>query len=169
MELTAESYADFVERLKHHNHGKGVDDHHTSNPIFIVQTLERVCGIDLGYGPKHYWSDSDGEIEWNDEEFKAILAEYVEDGGEHDDFDLSYDSSVVLDNTIIFQKIGYHETWKYVCAHMTREAADAFIKRKSHDHRKLRVYVDSQYYCWEFNAIINGMLSGRIKLVETAQ
>jgi hypothetical protein len=62
----------------------------------------------------------------------------------------------------LFEKIGYHESWEYECAHLTREAAEAFIKRKAHDHRKLRIYVDSQYWCWEFNAIIEGMISGEI-------
>lgn len=44
--------------------------------------------------------------------------------------------------------------------------ADAFIKRKKHDYDELRVYVDSQYWCWEFNAIKNAILSGKLKYVE---
>jgi hypothetical protein len=165
MELTTENYADFIERLKFHNIGEGVDDHITSNPIFIVQSYRQIGGIDLDYDPPHYWADSDHECEWTDKEFEAELAEYVEEGGTHDDFDIRYDKFVTLDNVILFQKIGYQEYWEYECAHFTREAAEAFIKRKAHDHRELRIYVDSQYWCWEFNAIIKGMLSGDIGLI----
>ena len=50
-----------------------------------------------------------------------------------------------------------------MCAHFTQEAADAFIARKKHDFPDgLRVYVDAQTYCWEFNAIKEAILSGRI-------
>jgi hypothetical protein len=166
MELTKDNYIDFVKRLKYHVNGEGVNDHCTSNAIFIVQTYRLIGGIDLDYDPSHYWTDSDHESEWTDEEFAAELAEFVEDGGTHDDFDLKLDRLVTQDNVILFQKIGYHESWEYVNAHLTREAAEAFIKRKSHDHRRLRIYVDSQYWCWEFNAIIEGMISGEIGLID---
>ncbi len=163
--LTKENYDDFIKRLKFHVKGEGVNDHCTSNAIFIVQSLRLIGGIDLDYDPNHYWTDSDHEAEWTDEEFTAELAEFVEEGGAHDDFDPKYDKMVTRDNITLFQKIGYHESWEYECAHFTREAAEAFIKRKSHDHRKLRIYVDSQYWCWEFNSIIEGLLSGKIGLI----
>lgn len=166
MELTKENYADFIERLKFHNIGQGVSDHITANPIFIVQSYRRVGGIDLNYDPPHYWTDSDHEAEMTDAELLDELREWAEAGDKHDKFDPKWDTEVTLGNEILFQKIGYHESLEYECAHFTKEAAEAFIKRKAHDYRKLRIYVDSQYWCWEFNAIVEGMLSGKIAFTE---
>lgn len=46
---------------------------------------------------------------------------------------------------------GWDERWECVNAHFTKDAAEAFIKRKKHDYGKgMRVYVNSQYYAWEF-------------------
>ena len=71
----------------------------------------------------------------------------------------------ILDNLEYHRVVGRSESWEYVCAHFTKDAADAFIKRKSHDYRDgLRVYVDSQYYSWEFNAIKNAIMDGRLVL-----
>ncbi len=162
MELTKENFNDFIGRLKFQNRGKGVDHHCTANPIFIVQSRERITGIDLSFDPETYWTDEDSECEWTEEEFKEQLAEYVADGGEHEDFDIDIDEEVTRGQVTVFRKLGYCENWEYVCAHLTREAAEAFIKRKKHDHRKLRIYVDSQYWCWEFNTIIKGLLDGKI-------
>lgn len=162
MELTKENFNDFIGRLKFQNRGKGVDHHCTANPIFIVQSRERITGIDLSFDPETYWTDEDSECEWTKEEFNEQLAEYVADGGEHEDFDIDIDEEVMRGQVVIFRKLGYCENWEYVCAHLTRGAAEAFIKRKKHDHRKLRIYVDSQYWCWEFNAIIKGLLDGEI-------
>jgi hypothetical protein len=61
-----------------------------------------------------------------------------------------------------WEKVYYADRWEFVSAHFTKEAAEAFINRKKHDYDKLRVYVDCQLYCWEFNAIINGLLDGKI-------
>ena len=53
-------------------------------------------------------------------------------------------------------------------SHFTREAAEAFIKRKSHDYRDgLRIYVDANIYCWEFNAIKEALMDGRLVLAES--
>jgi hypothetical protein len=61
-----------------------------------------------------------------------------------------------------WEKVYYDDRWDYVCAHFTKEAAEAFIARKKHDHDELRIYVDCQLYCWEYNAIIEGLLTGKI-------
>ena len=40
--------------------------------------------------------------------------------------------------------------------------------RKMHDYRRgMRVYVEAQVYCWEFNAIIAGLMDGRILFKDT--
>jgi hypothetical protein len=57
---------------------------------------------------------------------------------------------------------GWEEEWEYVNCHFTYAAAEAFIKRKKHDYRELRIYVDSQYWCWEFEAIKAAILNGTL-------
>jgi len=47
-----------------------------------------------------------------------------------------------------------------VNSHFTRDAAEAFIRRKQHDYGEMRVYVESQYYAWEFEAIKEAILDG---------
>lgn len=168
MELNKENFADFIERLQHHNTGEGARDHITANPIFIVQSEKRISGIDLDYDPKFYWTDTDHELELTESELEDRINEEAEEGCEFDEFDLSFDREITRDGEAIYQKIGYDTSWHYECAHFTKEAAEAFIKRKKHDHRKLRIYVESQYWCWEFNAIIQGLLDGRIGLTESA-
>ncbi len=43
----------------------------------------------------------------------------------------------------------------------------AFIDRKKHDYSLgLRIMVDSQYRCWEWNMIVQGLLNGQIGRVE---
>jgi hypothetical protein len=58
---------------------------------------------------------------------------------------------------------GWDDRWEYVNAHFTHAAAEAFIKRKKHDYRDgMRVYVESQYYAWEFEAIKAAILDGTL-------
>ena len=146
MELTKETFDDFVSRLKHHNQGGGVNDHCTANPIFIVQKRERVYGFDSDYGNAYVWINAENDHEEADERTTKRLNAIDDDGR----------------NTGNWNKIYYIDQWDYVCAHFTKEAAVAFIKRKRHDYSTLRVWVDSQYWCWEFNAIISGLLDGKI-------
>ena len=54
--------------------------------------------------------------------------------------------------------------WEDVNCHLTRSAADAFIKRKSHDFGELRVFVKSLYWCEEFKNLLNAIISGEVGL-----
>ena len=75
---------------------------------------------------------------------------------ESDQWDLLAD---LPDHTVT----GWDDRWEYVCSHLTQDAADAFIARKKHDYREgLRVCVEAQTYCWEFNAIKQAILDGQL-------
>ena len=76
------------------------------------------------------------------------------------------DDQLVILEDFDFRKVYYKEQWLYVCSHFTREGAEAFIKRKKHDYRQLRIYVESQLHCLEYNSIIKGILEGKIGLIE---
>lgn len=165
MELTREYFDDFVKRLRYHNEGEGVEDHCTAHPIFIVQKKEIISGIDNDFDPSYFWVNTDGEGEYTDEEMLERLEEiFDEEETGPDEYDLAFDDEITCysGKRTLFRKVGYIERWEYVCAHFTKEAAEAFIVRKQHDYRALRVYVDSQYWCPEFITIVKGLLSGKI-------
>lgn len=176
--LTPESFNDFIQRLLHHCVGEGVNNHHTANALFIVQARRELAGIDRDYtdqwlvycddqtwhSPQAYWDDSD-------EESQAMLNAKAQEESEVDFLQLSEsDQWEILGNLDDHTVTGWDEQWEYVNAHFTKEAAEAFIKRKAHDYRKgLRVYVEAQLYCWEFNAIKEALLSGQLVLKPEAQ
>jgi hypothetical protein len=135
-----------------------------------VQTKRIVSGIDLDYcddrvvycdenswfSPQEYWDDLD------DDEKDVINSISIEQY-DCEFFDLNdgdqWNILSELDDHVV---TGYEERWEYVNSHFTKDAAKAFIERKKHDHRDLRIYVESQHYAWEFNEIKNAILSGKL-------
>lgn len=170
-DLTAATFTDFVQRLRHHVRGDGVNWHHTADALFTVQERRIIFGIDRDYAsklavyidesmyfsPQEYWDEADEDI-------RANLDKIAIDEGDAlflslDEFDQWDILGELPEHTVS----GWDERWDYVNSHLTKEAAEAFIKRKKHDYPKgLRVYVEAQVYCWEFNAIINGLMEGQI-------
>lgn len=146
MELTKETFDDFISRLKYHHRGEGVNDHCTRDPLFIVEKRERVTGFDSDYCDDYIWINFDNDHAEADTRTTKRL-DALDDAGRE---------------TGAWKKVYYVDRWEYVSAHLTKEAAEAFIARKKHDYDQLRVYVDCQFYCWEFNAIVNGLLDGKI-------
>lgn len=173
--LTQETFADFVARLKHHCKGAGVEWHCTADAIFTVQAKRRIAGIDMDctdnwlvycdesewFSPQSYWDDLD------DEGRESLDAKAKDDSDcsflELDESEQWYALGKIQDHTVT----GYKEEWEHVNSHFTKEAAEAFIARKKHDYRLgLRVYVDAQSHCWEWNAIKDALISGRLVLSE---
>lgn len=171
-ELNAETWADFAERLRHDCAGAGVRDHCTADAIFIVEQRRPVYGIDLDYAtrrvvvceesewssPREYWDDCEDQHE--------LLDLRAQESWDRDFLELSEDDQWgILGELEEHTVTGYDERWEYVNSHFTKDAAEAFIRRKKHDYPKgLRVYVDAQSYCWEFNAIKEAILKGRLVL-----
>lgn len=172
--LDQATFADFVQRLRHHVSGEGVSWHGTADALFTVQARKIIFGIDRDYtdklavyvedsmyfSPKEYWDGNEGMHERLDE--LAIEAAdrpflvLAEDG----QWDILGD---LPDHTVS----GWDEHWEIVNSHFTKEAAEAFIRRKKHDYRDgLRVYVEAQVYCWEFNAVVKGLMDGQIVFKE---
>lgn len=176
-ELTADTFSDFVQRLRHHVRGQGVEWHHTADALFTVQAKRYIYGIDKDYtsdwavcledaswfSPAEYWQDASDETRQELDSAANELAEkpFLE-------LDVS-DQWGLLNDLDDHTVVGYGERWDCVNSHLTKEGAEAFIKRKAHDYPDgLRIYVEAQVYCWEFNAIINGLLDGRIAFVQPA-
>lgn len=173
--LTPDTWADFVTRLRHDCVGEGVADHCTADALFIVQAKRIVSGIDLDYcdnestlvycddsswySPQEYWNGCD-----EDQQAKLNALAQADRDLDFMGLDVSEQWDVLAelpDHTVT----GWRAEWEYVNSHFTKDAAEAFIKRKKHDyHEGMRVYVESQYYAWEFNAIKEAILSGRLML-----
>ncbi|EIM1708997.1 hypothetical protein JFQ88_002864 [Aeromonas dhakensis] len=176
--LSPESWADFVARLHHDCVGEGVHDHCTADAIFKVESRERIYGIDKDYtdklavifddsvwfSPQEYWDDLDEE---GRTELNKVAQHWSECDFLERDEDDQWEQLGDLDDHRV---TGWDESWEYVCSHFTKDAAEAFIERKRHDYRKgIRVYVDAQTHCWEYNTIKEGILQGRIGLTDELQ
>ena len=174
-DLTPALFEDFRQRLVHHCRGEGVRDHCTADAIFIVQAKRLVYGIDTGYtgnsvvihgdrkhfSPQEYWDDLN-------EEERAELNEAAQEHSRVDFLELYEDDQwEVLGELEDHTVTGWDSRWEYVNVHFTREAAEAFIQRKAHDYPLgLRIYVDAQLYCWEWNTIKAAIMDGRLGLVD---
>ena len=171
--LTPDTWADFVTRLRHDCVGEGAASHCTANAIFTVQAKRIVSCIDRDYcdsestvvycdesswySPKEYWDGCE-------EDRQASLNELSQ--ADHDvdflelDISKQWDVLAELPDHIV---TGWRAEWVHINSHFTKDAAEAFIRRKKHDYREgIRVYVESQYYAWEFNAIKDAILSGKL-------
>jgi hypothetical protein len=168
--LDAATWADFVERLRHDCNGAGVKWHHTAAALFTVQTKR----IDYGFAPDYaeglvvcledqswftpveYWEDLD-------EDEQAEINRATQESNECDFLELDEDDqweflAELDDHTVT----GWNHHWEIVNSHFTKDAAEAFIRRKKHDYGEMRVYVESQYYAWEFEAIKEAILNGTL-------
>lgn len=175
-ELSAETYADFVTRLRHHCNGQGVKWHHTACALFTVQRKRIDYGFSPDYAeglvvcledrswfsPEEYWADLD-----EDEQEELNRAAQARDECNFLELDAD-DQWEVLGELDDHTVTGWNKRWEIVNSHFTKEAAEAFIARKKHDYGEMRVYVESQYYAWEFEAIKEAIISGRLQYVEPA-
>lgn len=169
-ELNPATWADFVERLRYHCNGAGVKWHHTAAAIFTVQTKRIDYGLEIDYAegrvvcledrswfsPKEYWDDLDDEERAEiDQSLMADRECSFMDLDEDDQWDYLAECD---DHTVT----GWNKRWEIVNSHFTKDAAEAFIRRKKHDYGEMRVYVESQYYAWEFEAIKEAILNGTL-------
>jgi hypothetical protein len=176
--LSSDSWSDFVTRLRHDCVGEGVHDHYTADAIFKVEARVIIYGIDRAYtdkqavicdystwfSPLEYWEDLDDEQQ-------SRLNQVVQQSHECDFLELDErDQWDLLDEIDDHSVVGWDEKWEHVNSHFTKDAAEAFIERKRHDYRKgIRVYVDAQTHCWEYNTIKEAILQGRIGLTDELQ
>jgi hypothetical protein len=172
--LSESTWADFVARLRHDCVGEGVSRHYTRDALFVVEAKKYTYGMDEDYGAEKvacmedtvYTSPADYYNALDEGDQADLDAECKE---EHDKpfMELvTWDQWDVLDKQDGVTVTGRTEGWEYVNSHFTRDAADAFIARKQHDYRDgLRVNVEAQIYCWEFNAIKEAILAGRLQFV----
>jgi len=130
----------------------------TANPLYCVQQKRRICGMDLDYTHGYEWvSEEDSDCHYTESEiFDAIRLE-VNDirEGEGDAEHLS--DSEIDPEDFGYRKVGHLDIWDFVCAHLTMKAAESYIEANAHNLKEPRVYVDSQYRCHEFNAVVGAL------------
>ena len=177
--MEKQEFEEFKKRLNFHNIDReGVDRHITANPIFNVQTKKRTYGIDDGYTDLFIWqykSDYENTFDDMDEVINTalecdVLTEKIKKYCDQEELDLDsltgWEQQTIVEDLLGYEKIGYVEEWNYVNSHLTREGAEAFIRRKQHDYGEMRVFVNSQYFCWEFNDLIKDILDGKIGYID---
>jgi len=171
--LDASTWTDFVQRLRYDCNGERVNDHCTSAAIFIVEARRIVCGLDMDYTERRlvYW-DGGESVAYSAKEYWDGLSIYqkreLNKKMQHwsecqfmkaDESDQWHVLGELTEHTVT----GWDERWEYISAHFTHAAAEAFIRRKKHDYRDgMRIYVESQYYAWEFEAIKKAILDGTL-------
>lgn len=173
--LDSATWTDFVERLRYDCNGAGVKWHHTACALFTVQAKRIDYGFEPDYAeglvvcledqswftPVEYWQDLD-------EDEQAEINRATQESNECDFLELDEDDqweflAELDDHTVT----GWNKRWEIVNSHFTKDAAEAFIRRKQHDYGEMRVYVESQYYAWEFEAIKEAILDGTLKGIGT--
>ncbi len=173
--FTPETWAEFTQQLKN---SWEKDNAGTDSPIFVVQAKNIVWGLDPTHDSVEITNivdvDQDSKYKSVEEFFESLKAT-----DKHDLNGLAIDEEdeLFLDikaSTQINILSDWNERNVYIChgkyfwedinCHLTRTAADAFIKRKSHDYGELRVFVKSLYWCDEFKNLLNAIISGEVGL-----
>lgn len=172
-DLTPETWADFAARLHHGCRGEGVNDHYTADAVFLVQKREKSY-LPEDVDGEDYEIYSDSETYSGEEWYESLEAD-TQKRLDAECEPKGFLGATIFDKTMALNEVcpearlfEFNWRWDFVGQHFTKDAADAFIKRKKHDYRDgLRVYVDCSYYSWELNAIKDGIMDGRIGLIAT--
>lgn len=176
--LDASTFQDFVNRMRFHCKGEGLQEHGTANAVFEVQELQRLTGLDPNFTEDLVVIHEDSKW-WSFESFLKDAVESGDDGflGElqdlaqktyKKDFEACSEEqqhSLVEDLSDI-TITGYMEQWVHIGTHLTPEAAQAFIDRKGHNYGELRISVEGCPYSNELNAIRDAIMAGQLVFVD---
>jgi len=135
------------------------DNRATGNPLFCVQEEERIYGMDP------YYADDMALYIWRAEHdgvYESDVALIDELGAQHFSLAFPLEGTGVIDRHTTrltieghkYERVYYVTRWKFVCAHFTEAAADRYVAENSHNLTNPRIYVTSQYRCWEWIAAV---------------
>lgn len=103
------------------------DNRATSDPIFIVQRLRRMYGVDAEYACSSVWLDSDQE---EASEIEAAGLAVLSANG------------VAIEG---WEKVWYIDHWDFVTACFTEKACQDYIAAHRHNLGESRIYAASAY------------------------
>ena len=169
-DLNAATWSDLVQRLRHDCVRQGVRSHGTAAALFTVQVKKIDYGFEVDYAkgrvvcledrswfsPKEYWAhlDRNEKASINRKAQAHCQCKFMR-ADQDDQWEIL---SELEDHTVT----GWNTRWEIVNSHFTKDAAEAFIRRKKHDYGEMRVYAESQYHAWEFEAIKAAILDGTL-------
>lgn len=175
--FTPETWAEFTQQLKK---SWEKDNAGTDSPIFVVQAKNIVWGLDPASDSVEITNivdvDQDSKYKSVEEFFESLKATDKHDLNglaidEEDELFLDVKASTQFNILTDWNWNGHNVHichgkyfWEDINCHLTRSAAEAFIKRKSHDYGELRVFVKSLYWCDEFKNLLNAIISGEVGL-----
>lgn len=168
-EINDKNFKDFVARLHKGVRGEHVKEHATANALFVVQRERHIIGISTDYTDNKCITDLENDATYFSlESFVESLDEDALSYFELNDYETPFLEMTESEQWDYLEQVdqlsidGYSVEWEYVNCHFTKEAAERFIERKRHDYGKLRVFVDSQYWAWEFRTIVDAILDGKL-------
>ncbi len=126
------------------------DNRSTDAPIFIVQKLVRVYGMDSEYSDKYVW------VNPHEDYHEAC-------GRLHDILDRRED---LLRSTFGYEKQYYTEKWEYVngTSCFTEQGCKGYLARNDHNIReRTRIYADGSYRNNEFREVRQKLIELSIK------
>jgi len=173
--FTPETWAEFTKQLKN---SWEKDNAGTDSPIFVVQAKNIVWGLDPTHDSVEITNivdvDQDSKYKSVEDFFESLKASDKHDLNglaidEEDELFLDVKTSTQINILTDWNERNVHIChgkyfWEDINCHLTRSAAEAFIKRKSHDYGELRVFVKSLYWCDEFKNLLNAIISGEVGL-----
>lgn len=114
------------------------DNRITTNPIFAVQQIRRIYGLDPEYGENIVWLQRDGDyVEADAEEHTKLEAQYQE----------------TLEEPEGWTRTAYHDEWEFVTACFTEKGCKDYIARNGHNLNGPRIYVYGGYRNEEWRLI----------------
>jgi hypothetical protein len=119
---------------------KDQDNRCTAEPIYLVQQKKRLYGVDPDIV-------DDSEIVWLDGENDCCEI----DGDERATLEALYQETFTVPAK--YHRTGYADQWEFVQPFFTEAAAEAYITANSHRMSETRIYVDSGYRNYEWQAV----------------
>ena len=171
METSAETVSkkdtdvpEFLRKLAHELRTQ--DNRITAHPLFCVEVKVRTYGLD----PMHHY---DGYVWLENDDCEACyegddeLIEHFDEQLKYaEDYDLNAHQIGIMERfkedpeweddleELGYYKCYYEERWEFKTAHFTEKAAKDYIRINGHNLPERRIYVTSQYRCYEFNELI---------------
>lgn len=122
---------------------KTQDNRITSHPMYCVQSLLKISGMDTDYAKDIVWLDTEESSEVDPTQSRVLEDEYQDTG----------------DVPEGYIRTGYVEIWEDVTYFFTNEAAEQYILDHAYDLNKPMVYVKSGYRNSEFQLIRRYLMS----------